>query len=1347
MKLPLKYIFFLFFMICSLSSLCAQLYDVRITEIVADNDDGIKDEDGDREDWIELCNNGTNSVNLRGWWLTDKYYDPEKWEFPEIILPPGGYIVVWASGKDRDNPLMPLHTNFGLSKGGEYLGLCRPSPVDGTPLLVDEFSPAFPALPPDVSYGVTSVEGIETLVASGDIGRYTVLSNSQGNAYYFGTDYASGHLGHDQPGGWNVSTAFDDSAWIAAETGIGYSSDVEYDPWIGGSPDSNCRDVLRYVNSSLCFRKTFVIDNTNAVVSLTLKMKYEDGFVAFINGVEVGRANCSTNLLAYNTSADTWLNESIVNSWTEYDVPLDILHEGSNILAVQGVNAGASSSDFLLLPELEAVILGGETLGYYSEPTPGEANGVATTGALLYDAEPSDPDIPRPLGDGSSPPLTVTVNVIETLASVSAVRVYTRRMYDAESAPVLMKDDGVAPDQYADDGIYSAQIDTTVVGAGEMLRWRFESEDAEGRITKLPAYIDPLNNAQYYGTVALDPSVATSELNTLYWFVENAPTTGPTWSDFRGCCYYLTNFYDNTGHEIHGQSTSSFPKKSYDFDFTDDDRFLWKDGERRVKDINLLSNYADKTKTRNTLAHWIGSVFGTPYHFCSPVRVHLNAAFHGVMDLMEDSDDRMLERNGLDPEGAYYKIYNSNLITSAEKKTRKDEDNQDLQDLADNLNTSLPLEQRSVYAYDHLDIAAAVNYLAVRQFTTDSDHGHKNMLMYRDTNNTREWQPIIWDVDLSAGHMWTSDEYYFDDEIYYEPPRIPLNRGAQNPVYQMIYYNPEVLKMYLRRLRTMMDELMQPPGTTNGILEAKMLEIVTSVDPDPVHNSGWTDGDLNLAKWGIDSRWDYYNDPRQEVARLAAEYYPQRRDFLFDTGFFRVNIYGEEIPDLPQVNATGMVCICEIENMPQSQLLSEEYIILKNMTPDAVDVSGWTIEGSIAHTLRPGTVIPAGSGLAVDNYVGLLHVVKDAYAFRARSDGPSGGERRFVQGNFQGQLPADGGSLTLRDDSGMMIFTTNYVDSVSPSQQSLRVTEINYHPVGPTEEELAGYPWATDEDFEYVELRNTGAVQINLTGAAFVEGIDYVFPETTLASGERLIIARNLTAFNLRYPGVTVPVFGPFDGALDNSSDCLVLIDAGGDKVLEFEYEDCWYDLTDGSGRALVLRTENIATNLYNDLFQWNVSWNSLGSPGDGEEKEAQAYHGWDNTKFTELELQDELISGLYADPDNDGRVNWIEYALGSEPKSWTTSPPLDMDWITMADGEHIRLSYIHALNAVDVNVNLVYRSDLLSGDWEAPSLQQYYSSTLYPGTRQKLYYRETVPGGAAPRRFYTLQLEYTGDQ
>lgn len=120
-----------------------------ITEFMASNTATVKDEDGAYSDWVEIFNPDSAPVSLSGWYLTDTDSNKTKWQFPDVTLPSGGYMVVWASNKNRRSPAAPLHTNFALSAGGEYLGLIKP---DGT-TVVSEFAPTFPSQSNDISYG------------------------------------------------------------------------------------------------------------------------------------------------------------------------------------------------------------------------------------------------------------------------------------------------------------------------------------------------------------------------------------------------------------------------------------------------------------------------------------------------------------------------------------------------------------------------------------------------------------------------------------------------------------------------------------------------------------------------------------------------------------------------------------------------------------------------------------------------------------------------------------------------------------------------------------------------------------------------------------------------------------------------------------------------------------------------------------------------------------------------------------------------------------------------------------------------------------------------------------------
>jgi len=929
--------------------------------------------------------------------------------------------------------------------------------------------------------------------------------------------------------------------------------------------------------------------------------------------------------------------------------------------------------------------------------------------------------------------------MLVTKNNIAAVRAYTRVMWNAESGAVALADNGVAPDLLAGDGVYSAFLSTTNALAGQMFRWRFEAVDVSNLITRLPAYLDPLDSPQYFGTVAADPSTAASQLPVLEWFVQGSPTNGPTAASFRGCCYYLSNFYDNVGHEIHGQSTSGFAKKSYDFDFTGEKRFLWRDGERRVKDINLLSNYADKTKARNTLSHWVGDRTGTPYHFAFPVRMHLNGVFHGVMDLLEDGDDRMLERNGLDPDGALYKIYDTSLVLNAEKKTRTYEGLEDLIALTNGLFVSKALTLRQTYAYDHVDVAATINYLVTRQLNSDRDHGHKNFYLYRDSNGTREWQPIIWDVDLSHGHNWTNVLGYFDDTLTFNNP---LNAGAVNALYSVVYSSPEMLQMWVRRMRTLMDTLMQPPGTVNGILETKMREIAAAVDPDPADPSPWTDGDLDAARWGIDSRFSQ-NRPREEVERVVTHYFAPRREFLFNIGADRPRLYNVPLPDAPQTNVPGMVVIDALDFNPASGRQEHEFVILRNVSPQAVDISGWTLCGEIAHTFKGGTVIPAGSGLASTNYIGLLHVAKDAYAFRSRTSGPTGGQRRFVQGNYDGQLSARGGTLKLYDDTGRLIATTNYPGSPTAAQSRLRITEIQYHPADPTPEEAAAMVGVTADDFEYLELINTGFPGLDVTGAWFSDGIDFTFPALTILLRERVILAKNPAAFALRYPSVTARVIGPYEGVLDNGGEHLEMKDAVGETVLSFTYKDGWYPDSDGTGRSLVLRNIDTPYNEFGDPCRWALSGGVSGSPGAADEFFAHTYYGWDNFHFTESERGNPWVSGPNADPDGDGRVNWAEYALGTNPRM-RDGYAVGLAWEWVGSDRHAALQFRRPCHAIDLVYELLCTDNLAAGPWTVLG-DAVWTTSAYDADLEAVSLRDSQ-AARLPARFYRLRLTYNGE-
>ncbi|MGE5293755.1 MAG: lamin tail domain-containing protein [Solirubrobacterales bacterium] len=153
---------------------------------------------------------------------------------------------------------------------------------------------------------------------------------------------------------WRSLRAFDDSAWLSSSGlpgGVGFERSTGYENYISLDVGSQ----MYGINGSCCVRIPFQFDgNKSALESMTLNMQYDDGFVAYLNGVEVARRNFEGDpawnsiAAASHSDIDAVLFESI-----DLSSFIASLRQGNNILAIQGLNAGVSSSDFLIAAELK----------------------------------------------------------------------------------------------------------------------------------------------------------------------------------------------------------------------------------------------------------------------------------------------------------------------------------------------------------------------------------------------------------------------------------------------------------------------------------------------------------------------------------------------------------------------------------------------------------------------------------------------------------------------------------------------------------------------------------------------------------------------------------------------------------------------------------------------------------------------------------------------------------------------------------------------------------------------------------------------------------------------------------
>ena len=130
-----------------------------------------------------------------------------------------------------------------------------------------------------------------------------------------------------------ITEEFNDSSWTIAASGIGYG-------------DNDDQTIIPEGTQSVYIRYQLTIEDTSQIGSLILDMNYDDGFIAYLNGTEIARANVS-DPVSWDMELDT-VRET--EKWNperfQFDEQIDtLLKEGNNVLAVEVHNEKASSSD------------------------------------------------------------------------------------------------------------------------------------------------------------------------------------------------------------------------------------------------------------------------------------------------------------------------------------------------------------------------------------------------------------------------------------------------------------------------------------------------------------------------------------------------------------------------------------------------------------------------------------------------------------------------------------------------------------------------------------------------------------------------------------------------------------------------------------------------------------------------------------------------------------------------------------------------------------------------------------------------------------------------------------------
>lgn len=326
-----------------------------ISEFMASNDTVLFDGNGIASDWIELYNNGDQPVDLAGYSLSDDASDLEKWTFPSVTLDPNTFLVVFASGNGVPDLAGNLHTNFALGASGEYLALASPT---GT--ILSQFGSNIEDYPPqitDVSYGLAFSSVSADVVGPMSGMRYVIPTSDVVDAVWTDPEY-------------------NDASWTMGTASVGYeTSGTDYVRLIQTTVAAGTKSVY--------MRIPFVVGSPLTTLS-AFQMKYDDGFIAYLNGTLIASAN-APETAAYNSVATTKHPDSEAVQYVDFDISAfsDLLTVGENNLAIHLLNTGSvlepgsDSSDLLAVPRLTlstGSLIEPFTEGFTLSPTAGVAN-------------------------------------------------------------------------------------------------------------------------------------------------------------------------------------------------------------------------------------------------------------------------------------------------------------------------------------------------------------------------------------------------------------------------------------------------------------------------------------------------------------------------------------------------------------------------------------------------------------------------------------------------------------------------------------------------------------------------------------------------------------------------------------------------------------------------------------------------------------------------------------------------------------------------------------------------------------------------------------------------------------
>jgi hypothetical protein len=952
---------------------------------------------------------------------------------------------------------------------------------------------------------------------------------------------------------------------------------LQLTPLFAGTVTNGNLAALAGRNASVFVRQAFSVANPAAFNQLTLRVRYDDGFVAWLNGVEVARRN-APETLAWNAAA------TMTHGGGEIaDVPLPgaaaLLVAGTNVLALQGLNVAAGDADFLLEPQLLATVNTEFSERYFVPPTPGAANGPGYAGWV------ADTKFSVDRGFYSAP-FTVAITSATAGATIrwttngSPPSLTNGTVY---AGPVLITNTTLLraaaflPDHVPSD------VDThTYLFLEQVLR---QPDVQPGYPTVWQASypadygMDPnvVNSPAYGPTISNDlRSIPTLSLVSEHWglwhsstgIYPNAVNAGEIWERPASAELILpegphgaTAFAVNCGLRMQGNASrdnNRLAKHSFRLRFTSDHgpaklRYPWFPDApvSRFDNIVLRACFTDSWATRYSDQTVIPGGKGTRYrpedslylrdvwvkdshlamgrHSARNTFVHLyvNGLYWGLYNPSERMDashfteylgGREMDWDVLAGDAAY------------DYATLKDGSREAWDQLMALVNAGITNEAAYRAVQELVDVDEVIDFMLLHFHAEAEDWPHHNWYVARrrPTNGVpaTKWILSVWDQEIVC------DQLVARNRIEVNNPDTPAR------IYGQLRAWPEFRVRFGDRVqRHLFNGGALAPGSSVALLQTR----AGQVDRAIVGES---------ARWGDAREFTIGANPGHGQTFTRDEWWVPELQKLYTNWF-----PAQQAVTINRLRAAGLYPSLGTPAFNQFGGAVPAGFALGMSHTNAGGTLFFTLDGADPRVYGSGAVAPSAQAYSVPLILNAPTLV------RARVY--SGGAwSALVEAMFY--PPQDLSRLAL--------------------------TEIMYHP--PDQDGTDG------AEFEFLELKNAGTNTLNLSGLAFTAGLSFTFSNgTTLGPGQFFVLVRNPATFAAKYPGVGV--HGVYSGRLDNAGEPLTLSHPLGATVFSITYDDAapWPATPDGFGFSLVPKNAG-ATQAPDNGASWRASTNPGGSPG-----------------------------------------------------------------------------------------------------------------------------------------------------